>query len=318
RERSHVLANTSLKLAGGVNAKDAKLLATEMGCRPEFLQAMQKADDASETEFALWVRNSIREAVKVTVPIGTMEKLPRMTKLDFAAVKQRNRELFCWKYADSDNTQEISFPGYERPKEKTDEADEQVSEIEETEATPESSDKEDDVAVAPPEEASPEPKPGRGGYSHTETQALLTSLAHHFGWRAETEHPVADGYVDVWLSREGREIACEVTVSTEVAYEIGNIEKCLAAGADEVWLISEDQAKLDTIKERMDHTPKVWFFSPDMLEAELSARTPRDQTDELVIRGYKVEVVNGFLAETEAEARRERLAHLIDNLEYNR
>lgn len=316
-QRGSVLANTSLKLAGGVNAKDAKVLATEMGCRPEFLQVMQKADDASETEFALWVRNSIRKAVKVTVPIGTMGKLPRMTELDFAAVKQRNRELYCWEYADSDNTQEISFPGYDRPKEKTEKADEQVSEIEETEATPESSDKEDDVAVAPPEETSPEPKPGRGGDSHTETQAFLTSLAHHFGWRAETEHPVADGYVDVWLSRDGREIACEVTVTTEVAYEIGNIEKCLAAGADEVWLISEDQSKLDMIKDRMGHTPKVWFFSPDMLEAELSARTARDQTHEMVIRGYKVEVMKGFLPETEAEARRERLNHLVDNLEHN-
>lgn len=317
-ERGSVLANTSLKLAGGVNAKDAKVLATEMGCRPEFLQAMQKADDASETEFALWVRNSIREAVKVTVPIGTMEKLPRMTELDFAAVKQRNRELYCWEYADSDKTQEISFPGYERPKEEAEEADEQVSVVEKTEAIPDTLDNEDDIFALTPEEASPNTNPGRGGYSHTETQALLTSLAHHFGWRAETEHPVADGYVDVWLSREDREIACEVTVSTEVAYEIGNIEKCLAAGADEIWLISEDQPKLDLIKERMGHTPKVWFFSPSMLEAELAARTPQAKTDELVIRGYKVEVIKGFLPETEGEARRERLAHLVDNLDYNR
>lgn len=311
-ERGSVLANTSIKLAGGVNAKDAKILATEMGCRSDFLQSMKKADDTSETEFALWVRNSIREAVKVSVPIGKLEELPTMTDLDFAAVRERNRDLYGWEYAQSDNSLEVSFPGYERPQ--AEEA--AVHEGRTVAAEPDEAPivTEASIEAKASYVTDPDNQPGRGGASHTETQTLLRSLAHHFGWRAETEHPVDAGYVDVWLSREGRSIACEVTVTTDVRYEIGNIEKCLEAGADEVWLISENADKLETIKDRMGYKPKIWFFTPDALEVELGARTPTDGSETSTIRGYEVEVVPAFLSDQERDIRRERLNHLVANL----
>lgn len=312
-ERGSVLANTSLKLAGGVNAKDAKILATEMGCRPDFLQSMQKADDTSETEFALWVRNSIREAVKVSVPIGRLEKLPRMTELDFAAVQERNRDLYGWKYADSDNSMEVSFPGYVRPQAEETAIDEGQTATAELDGDPIPVEQSTEAKAS--EVVEPNQQPGRGGAIHTETQALLTSLAHHFGWRAETEHPVENGFVDVWLSREGRSVACEVTVTTDVQYEVGNISKCLEAGADEVWLISENTDKLETIKERMGYRPKVWFFVPDALEAELGARTPKDGSETITIRGYEVEVVPAFLTEQERDIRHQRLNHLVASID---
>lgn len=312
-ERGSVLANTSLKLAGGINAKDAKILAAEMGCRPDFLQSMKKADDTSETEFALWVRNSIREAVKVSVPIGKLEELPTMTDLDFAAVQQRSRDLYGWEYAESDNSLEVSFPGYERPHTEEEATHEGLTAAEEPDEA--QTDVEESIETKPSDVINPDNQPGRGGASHTETQTLLRSLAHHFGWRAETEHPVDAGFVDVWLSRESRSIACEVTVTTDVPYEIGNIEKCLEAGADEVWLVSENTDKLETIKDRMGYKPKVWFFTPDALEVELGVRTPKDGSETSTIRGYEVEVVPAFLSDQERDIRRERLNYLVANLD---
>lgn len=319
-ERASVLANSSIKLAGGVNAKDAKILATEMGCKPEFLQSMYKADDNSETEFALWVRNHIREAVKVKVPIGMLETLPSMSDAAFEHIRENNRQLYGWKYTEQDTVLDISFPGYERPEpDASDTSETDLDPIHKTESVEEEhEDKAQDDAVVTDTDANLEADdqsqsntPGRGGSIHVETQAHLKSLAHHFDWRAETEHPVEDGYVDVWLSREGRSIACEVTVTTANAYEIQNIDKCLSAGADEVWLISDNAKKLTLIKQAMGHKPKVWFFAPGAIEAELRARTPTADPDVKIIRGYKAEVVTAYLPDDEREIRTERLNYIL-------
>jgi len=322
-ERASVLANSSIKLAGGVNAKDAKILANEMGCKPEFLQSMYKADDNSETEFALWVRNNIREAVKVKVPIGMLEKLPSMSDAAFERVCETNRKLYGWEYAEQDTVLDITFPGYERPEpDETAISETGADPIRETEPAEgkrrgNNQDEDSSTSTDANIEASAQRQsktPGRGGSIHVETQAHLKSIAHHFGWRAETEHPVADGFVDVWLSREGRSIACEVTVTTANAYEIQNIDKCLNAGADEVWLISDNSEKLAQIKQAMGHKPKVWFFAPGAVEAELRARTPITEPDVKIIRGYRAEVVTAYLPDDEREIRAERLDYILSKV----
>ena len=49
------------------------------------------------------------------------------------------------------------------------------------------------------------------------------------------EEPLSSGgKVDVALRREGHSLACEISVTTTAEHEIGNVEKCLKAGLDEV------------------------------------------------------------------------------------
>ena len=84
-----VMSNTSLKLAGGVSARDARALAADMKSTPEFLLAQQK--DAGGTRFATFVRNTTPGAVSWRVPFGTMEKMPAMSDEAFARVLARNR-----------------------------------------------------------------------------------------------------------------------------------------------------------------------------------------------------------------------------------
>ena len=55
--------SASIKLAGGVSSKDARALAEDMHCDPEFIQSMRKKKD--RTEFACFVRNFTPHAVAV-------------------------------------------------------------------------------------------------------------------------------------------------------------------------------------------------------------------------------------------------------------
>ena len=76
-----LMTNTTIKFAGGVSDRDARVLASEMRTTPEFLNAMTKAEDA--TNFAAFVRNHTHRALQVTVPFGTAEAMGRMTDQSF-------------------------------------------------------------------------------------------------------------------------------------------------------------------------------------------------------------------------------------------
>src|SRR5512132_648029 len=49
--RATVLSSTSIKLVGGVSAKDAGVFAKEMNCEPEFLQNMRKGRGSTQFAF---------------------------------------------------------------------------------------------------------------------------------------------------------------------------------------------------------------------------------------------------------------------------
>jgi hypothetical protein len=93
RLQAAVMASTAVKLAGGVSAKDASVIAREMGCAPEFLQTMRK--QARHTEFACFIRNVTARPVRLSVPFGRMEGRPRMSEADLGELLTRNRARFC-------------------------------------------------------------------------------------------------------------------------------------------------------------------------------------------------------------------------------
>src|SRR3546814_4791107 len=76
--RASVMASTSTKFAGGVNAKDASAFAQEMRCEPAFVHGMRKR--RGHTEFACWVRNLTPQAVGVSVPLGYVDVLPTLDR----------------------------------------------------------------------------------------------------------------------------------------------------------------------------------------------------------------------------------------------
>lgn len=90
--RSSVLASTSIKFAGGVSAKDANVLDSELRCTAEFLMSQKKERDY--TEFACHVRNFTAKALSVHIPLGYVESLPTMDVSEQQLLLEENRALY--------------------------------------------------------------------------------------------------------------------------------------------------------------------------------------------------------------------------------
>jgi Type IV secretion-system coupling protein DNA-binding domain len=91
--KSAIAANTAIKLAGGVNDRDARALASDMRTSPDFIASMQK--HPKSTEFACYVRNATAQALRLTIPFGALEAAPTMSSNEVAKVVTRNRERYA-------------------------------------------------------------------------------------------------------------------------------------------------------------------------------------------------------------------------------
>ncbi|HWX23660.1 MAG TPA: type IV secretion system DNA-binding domain-containing protein, partial [Vicinamibacteria bacterium] len=162
-----------------------------------------------------------------------------------------------------------------------------------------------EVAPAAPPQPAParerrpspvEPAPlGRGGPEHQYLQELVKRWAEAKGYRATVEEPLpSGGKVDVALRREGHSLACEISVTTGAGHEIGNVEKCLAAGFDEVVLLSLSRGTLGKVREALDlrlppgAAARVRYMSPEEFFTSLDAPAP--EPEESMVAGYKVKV----------------------------
>ena len=72
-----LMTNTSIKLAGGLSDKDNRDMAREMRTSADFIAGMTK--EQSHSNFAAYVRNVTPQAMKLNIPFGTAENLPRMS-----------------------------------------------------------------------------------------------------------------------------------------------------------------------------------------------------------------------------------------------
>ncbi|MEL7257712.1 MAG: ATP-binding protein [Pseudomonadota bacterium] len=82
-------ANTSIKLAGGVSARDARALAGQMSTDPHMIQQQPKGT------FATYIRGLTERAVPMSFPFFVLEKRPRATKDEIAAIRQQCREAYA-------------------------------------------------------------------------------------------------------------------------------------------------------------------------------------------------------------------------------
>lgn len=84
-----IAANTAIKFAGGVSAKDARALAGDLRADPEMIEGQERLS------FAAYVKGITKRAVSVRVRAGRMENEPRMT----GAERERLREVMRARYA---------------------------------------------------------------------------------------------------------------------------------------------------------------------------------------------------------------------------
>lgn len=127
--------------------------------------------------------------------------------------------------------------------------------------------------------------PGRGGAYHKSIQSLIKRIAADRGFRVKLENRVLEGrgHVDVALEYEGRTFAFEISVSTSVEHEVGNMVKCLASNFDYVVLVCPDADKLDAVRAEMGHADdarfrRMRFLDPDSLLDFFNEVAPRRLT----------------------------------------
>jgi hypothetical protein len=82
-------ANTSIKLAGGVSARDARALAGQLSCDADLIQRQPKGT------FATFVRGLTDRAVPISFPFFVMEKLERATKGEIDAIREHSRSAYA-------------------------------------------------------------------------------------------------------------------------------------------------------------------------------------------------------------------------------
>lgn len=144
---------------------------------------------------------------------------------------------------------------------------------------------------------------GIGGAQHQIIQKRIKEAAEALGFRVTIEKPILDrrGSVDVLLERGDESIPCEISISTTVDHEVGNLSKCFEAGFATVAMIAGDERRLQKIADAAraalgaETAARVIFQTPDGFIEHLrrlsTAQTPPPlpaQPTEKLSRGRKV------------------------------
>ena len=131
---------------------------------------------------------------------------------------------------------------------------------------------------------------------HQYLQNLCTRLAQDRGYIVETEKTLeSGGRVDIHLENEEVRIACEISVTNKVEYEVKNIEKCIKAKYDYILCMSQDKKHLGQIAERAksniskEELSKIYFFAPNFFAQTLDSFITA-QPKEKKILGYRVKI----------------------------
>jgi hypothetical protein len=160
---------------------------------------------------------------------------------------------------------------------------------------------------------------GRGGAQHKYLQQLVKRWGEDKGYRATIEKPILGGVgsVDVALERDGIRIACEISVTTSVDHELGNIEKCLAADFTHVVFIASEKKVLTKAKKVIGGAlseasfERVQFFAPEDFFLFLEELDAQAASREETVRGYKVTVKYRAIPEADRYARKQAISKTI-------
>ena len=169
--------------------------------------------------------------------------------------------------------------------------------------------------------STPHSLPGRGGQHHKYMQQLVKKLAEAKGYKAVIEKKILDGAgsVDVSLERENTKLACEISVTTSAEQELGNVQKCLAAGYDQVILLSPEKKTLNKLQKLVssqleaENLKKVLFLQTEEVVAFLEELEAEGASKVQTVRGYKVKTRYKPIGEKEKETRRQAVWEVLKN-----
>ena len=277
--RAGILANTSIKLAGGVSAKDAAALAPEFRSKPDFILSQKK--DENRSRFALFAKNITPQAMTFEVPLGYAESCDRLSTDDYADLLIHSRKEYGQSKDDAPLPVEVEAPAIQAEQEVKPPAP-QPDPIAPTTVEPTS------LPVYR--------KEGGGGSRHSEIERTVKELGEAAGFRVSLEETVLDGAgrVDVILRRDALTICCEVSVTTTREHEYLNVKKCLEFGASQVWLVASSERHRTGLERFIApklteiESEKTSFLTLEGVEDLLRDFAPSAEMREKVVRGYRV------------------------------
>ncbi len=140
---------------------------------------------------------------------------------------------------------------------------------------------------------------GKGGHQSKLVIERLKKVAQEKGFRVVIEMPIGPSgeSVDVAFLREDLRIACEISVSTTVDHEVGNVRKCLREQFEIIAIVCADERKLSQIEEAVrghcdpQDAGRVRFFTPEGAFGFINGlpQAQKEDPDPVQVRrGYKV------------------------------
>ena len=319
-----VFSSTSIKLAGGISAKDSSDLSLEMRTSKEQLLNVRKVD-GQWAEFSCYLKNHFNQAIPFSFDFGLLEKRDVLSADAYEKLIDGIRDRYC------------------QPKESLDfGVSETVEIVEEEKSVKTIEPKVEKVAEVktdkPIEQGAIEPKPktdtrseiknevvkvkpqGKGGTQHQYLQNLTKKIGQERGYHSIIENPVFGGLgsVDVSLDGFGKKIAVEVSVNTQGKWEGSNIAKCFSASFDYVIILSSERQHLNKIKNDISSEfkdkikkEKLLFFTADDLINFLDKIKADSSSTESTVSDYKVKVSYVTSSEIETKIREESLARVV-------
>jgi isopenicillin N synthase-like dioxygenase len=141
------------------------------------------------------------------------------------------------------------------------------------------------------------PDLGRGGAQHKAIQQRIKQAAEKLGFRSVIEKQIPEGSVDLLLERPDQTFACEISITTTIDHEVGNVQKCLKAGFPTVAVVCLDGERLKKIETAVAGSlgsalaARVIYCKPDQFIARLQALPPQASEAPAAPetrRGYKI------------------------------
>jgi isopenicillin N synthase-like dioxygenase len=135
---------------------------------------------------------------------------------------------------------------------------------------------------------------GRGGAQHKAIQQRIKQAAEKLGFRSVIEKQIPEGSVDLLLERPGQAFACEISITTTIDHEVGNVAKCLRAAFPTAAVICVDAERLKKIEAAVtssigpDVAARLIYCQPDQFIARLQTLPPQVPKAPETRRGYKI------------------------------
>jgi hypothetical protein len=305
--RSAIAASTSVKIAGGLSDKDARAMAGDMKCSPQFISQRVKSD--KDTEFAIFIRNELSAAATLYVPLGLTRQRQVLSEDNISLLYARNRELYGRR--DKEEPAVASAPPARSPEPQA------TGAVERRPIRP-SITPEGKGGIQSAGSGGQAIHQGKGGSHHRYLQALVKKLGEDAGYKALIEAATGNGFADVSLTRNNENILIEICVSTDANYELGNIQKCLSEHPTKLLIVSSNTKHLAKIKSLSVQagisSSILHFISQDELIDHIRPLERQEAALEplvKIVKGYKVKVKHIEDEEINLLDRKRRIADIL-------